>query len=148
MATGEEMLRQVFKIDSLVLSKHEKTLLEAEIFVRTCDEVKNIIKTQHEGYFRLMKFDCDMEIAMIDSNFMRYIINDILITEEYSLSGIAYYTQTPEDVIYEIAAGHNPSPSIALSKKIIDIHRSVRADLYEKIIRKVLEELLTKFQVS
>ena len=79
-----------------------------------------------------------MENIMLEECLIKYIINDILSTEEYSLSGIAYYTNSPEDVIYEIAMGNNTNPSLFLSKKIIELHRSVRPYLYHELIKKVV----------
>jgi hypothetical protein len=81
-----------------------------------------------------------MEIAMFEANFIRCIINDILSTEEYTLSGIAYYTETPEEIVYDIAIGHNTSPSANLLRKIIELHRSVRRDLYRSIVEKIISE--------
>jgi hypothetical protein len=81
-----------------------------------------------------------MEIAMFEANFVKCIINDILSSEEYTLSGIAYYTETPEEIVYDIAIGHNISPSANLLRKIIELHRSVRSDLYRSIIEKIISE--------
>jgi len=47
------------------------------------------------------KINIEKEKSMIESNFIRCIINDILSTEEYTLPGIAYYTDTPEEIIIE-----------------------------------------------
>ncbi len=77
---------------------------------------------------------------MIEANFIRCIINDILSTEEYNLPGIAYYTDTPEDVIYEVAAGCNVRPTLLLARKIIELHRLVRPHLYREIMNKIINE--------
>ena len=79
-----------------------------------------------------------MENIMLEANFIRCVINDILLTNEYTLQGIAYYTQTPEDVIYDIAVGNNQSPSFPLSRKIIEIHRTIKPDLYRNILKKII----------
>ncbi len=79
---------------------------------------------------------------MLEGNFIRLVINDILLTEEYTVQGIACYTQTPEDVIYDIAMGNNLAPSFPLSRKIIEIHRSIRPDLYSNILKKILSNSL------
>lgn len=124
-------------IDTRHYSKKELILLEAELFICICRELKEIFKTQYRDYFHLMKYTVEMENAMLDSDFIRYVMNDILSTEEYTLAGIAYYTQMPLDVIYEIAVGRNLNPSAAFLRKIIELHRSVKRDLYRKIIQKV-----------
>src|SRR5206468_597438 len=116
----------LLNINSRNFSKEEYSFLEANLLTHVCEELKEIIREENKDYFRLMKFEIEKENAMIEANFIRYIIKDILLSEEYSLAGIAYYTDTPEDVIYEIIAGRNTCPSLFLSRKIIELHRSVR----------------------
>jgi len=125
-------------VNPSILSKEEILLLEAVLFLRICEELKEIYKIQHKDYFRIMKFNAEMENAMIETNYVRCIINDILSTEEYSLPGIAYYTHKPEDVIFEVATGKNTDPSSSLLRKIIELHRSVRPNLYREIMKKIL----------
>ena len=79
---------------------------------------------------------------MLESNFTRLIINDILSTEDYNLQGISMYTNTHIDVIREIVAGRT-APSISLFKRIIDLHWSVRRGLYDGIIKKITTQYLT-----
>jgi hypothetical protein len=83
-----------------------------------------------------------MENGVMEDSLVRCVINDILSTEEYTLAGIACYTQTPEEVIYEVAMGQNTSPSALLLRKIIELHRSVRSDLYRAIMKKITDEYL------
>ena len=90
-----------------------------------------------------MKFSIDRENSMLETNFMRFIIEDILSTEEYTLQGIAYHLDIHEDVILEIIAGRNNSPSATLQRKFIELHRSVRLDLYQEIIKKIAMQCLT-----
>jgi hypothetical protein len=132
-----ELLCHVIGVDSQKLTKEETLLLEAELFYQLCDALKEILNMQFKDYFQLFKFNSEMEDAVIEANFMRCIINDILSSETYTLSGIAFYTQTPEDIIYELAAGSNTSPSFYLSRKIIELHRSVRPELYRDILKKI-----------
>ena len=122
------------------LLKEEIILLEAEIFTRICEELKEVFRKQHKEYFHLMKFTITMEHRMLETNFVRLIIKDILATEEYNLEGIACYTDTPEDVVQEVIDGRNTSPSATLLRRSIDLHRLVRRDLYHTIIKKVAAE--------
>ena len=62
--------------------------------------------------------------------------------------GNAYDTYTSEDVICEIAMGKNTNPSCATLKKIIELHRSVRHDLYREVIKKIVAEYLTAEKIS
>jgi hypothetical protein len=99
-------------------------------------------RNQNSNYFKLMKFETKMECVMLEENFIRFVVNDILSTEDYSLTGIANYTNIPSDVIFEIAIGRNTNPSYFFVRKIMELHRSVRFDLYKEIIKKILDEKL------
>jgi hypothetical protein len=76
----------------------------------------------------------------MEDNFARCLVNDILLTEEYTLQGIAYYTQTPEEVIVEVAMGQNTRPSAILLRRIIELHRMVRSELYREMMKKIANE--------
>lgn len=116
--------------------------LEADVFSQVCESLKDFFKIQYKNYFRVMKFNLEMEDEMLENDFMRYLINDIIITQEYSLAGIAYHTHTTEDVIYDLASGINTNPSLPLSRKIIKLHRLTRPDLYRDIFKKIQENML------
>lgn len=70
------------------------------------------------------------------------VIRDILSTEEYSLSGIASHTHIPEEVLSDIVSGMNPNPTFELSRKLFELHMTVRRDLYDKIVRKIISEYI------
>lgn len=127
-------------VNSSLLSNEEMFLLEAELFMRICEELKRVFIIQYKNYFRIMKFNAEMENAMMEAYYVRCVINDILSTEEYSLPGIAYYTHKPEDVIFDVATGKNTDPSSSLLRKIIELHRTVRPNLYREIMKKILIE--------
>lgn len=134
-----EPLCQMLGINSNGLSKEENSILEAKLFTHIYEELKEIIKSHYKDYFQLMKLNKDMENNMIETEFLRCIINDILSTKEYSLPGIACYTNTPEEVIQEVIIGNNNNPSFAFSRRIIELHRTVRPDLYQAITKKIIE---------
>jgi hypothetical protein len=139
-----ELLCRVMGVSPNKLSREENFLLEMDIFMRVCRELKEVFKSNYKNYFCLMKLNAETEDAMLEAGLMRYIITDILLTEEYSLNGIAYYTQTPEDIICDVVTGRNTAPSLPLSRKIIELHRSVRPNLYREIIKKITSEYLTQ----
>lgn len=124
------------------LSKEEHVLLEAELFISICMELKEIFREQHKEYFHLIYFTMEMENTMLEANFLRLIIRDILASEEYTLEGIAHYTDTHEDVIQDIIRGCNANPSALLLQRIIELHRSIRRELYLAIIKKITNENL------
>lgn len=121
------------------IKKEESLILEADLFTRICEELKEYFRKQNAEYFKLMKFTLEMENAMLEENFLRFVINDILTTEAYSMDGIACYTNIPYDVIDEIVIGKNTNPSYYLVRKIIELHRSVRLDLYNWLLEKILK---------
>ncbi|MBX3709683.1 MAG: hypothetical protein KIT56_06760 [Gammaproteobacteria bacterium] len=135
-----EPLYRLFRFNSFISSKEMAIIIEAEIFIRIYQELAEIFKMHYKDYFSIMKFDFDRERDMIDDNFIKLIINDLVLSEAYSLEGIAYHIREPEDVIYEIVSGNNTNPSLKLSRKIIELHRSFRSDLYREIISKFVTE--------
>ncbi len=129
-------------INSAVLSKKENFILEAGLFVRICEELIEVFREQRKDYFRLMKFTIEKENSMLEGKFAQWLINDILSTNEYTIIGIAYYTDSYEDVILEIIAGLNENPSAIFLRKLINLHMSVRKDLYNVIIKKIVSQYL------
>ena len=113
-------------ISASSLTKEENILLEIELFTRICEGLKEVFREHHKNYFCLMKFTMEMENAMLEENFIRLLVNDILASKEYTLEGIACYTNTHEDVMQEILAGLNSNPSAMLLRKIIELHKLVR----------------------
>lgn len=65
-----------------------------------------------------------------------------MISGEYNLEGIAYYADIPIDIIHELAAGLNTKPLATCLRKIIELHRSVRKELYQAIGQKIAAEYL------
>lgn len=137
MAATENLCR-IIGINPSKLSKSENILMEMELFYQVCHKLKTYYQYDSYNYFRLMNFNEQMEAAMIDDNFVKCIVNDLL--EEYSLPGIASYTDIPEEVIYELATGQNTNPSLKCIRKIIELHRSTRPSLYQTIVRKIVQE--------
>ena len=122
------------------ISKSEMIVLEYYLFCHICNTLKEFFRSQYKNYFYLIKFGKSMEDVMLDTNFIRLVVNDILSTEEYSLAGIAYDTHTPKEVIYEISAGINTDPSLSVSRKIIQTHQFVRPGFYRDIFNKAIKE--------
>ncbi|OGT37584.1 MAG: hypothetical protein A3F12_02325 [Gammaproteobacteria bacterium RIFCSPHIGHO2_12_FULL_38_14] len=138
-----EPLCHLIGINPKKFSKEELSLLEADLFIRICDEIKEVFKQQYKDFFYLMKFTITKENEMIEKNFIRIILNDILSTEEYTIQGIARYTDTHEDIIHELASGLNTKPLATYLRKVIELHRSVRRELYQAIGKKIASEYLT-----
>ncbi len=122
-------------------SKLENNLLESEFFIRLYDKWKIIFKEKNEVYFHLLKLDREKEDEMLEQNFIRYLLNDIVLTENYSLMGIALYTYLPEEIIYNFVRGYNIQPSMIELRKIMELHRSIKPDLYKKLMKKIVSEI-------
>lgn len=120
------------------LSESETRLLEADIFCSLCKEIKLYLKEKYyQEIIFLMRLSKKEEEVMLETNFLKTIIDDILATNEYTLTGIAYYTDTPEDVIVEIVTGKNQRPSAIFMQRVIDLHRLVKKDLYKQLAKKI-----------
>ena len=132
-----EPLCRLIGINPSKLTKEENLLLELELFACIHEELMEIFKEQHRDFFRLMKFTEEKENAMLETKFVHLIIQDILSTGEYTLEGIAHYADAHEEVIQEIYTGLNLNPSATLLRKIIELHRTVRRDLYHQITKKI-----------
>jgi hypothetical protein len=135
-------LGQLVGLPTNKLTREENLIVEIELLTRIYEELREYIKIQQQDYFRLLKLNEEMESAMLDGNLIRHLINDILVTEEYSVEGIASYTGTSEDVIFDVVAGKNLAPSLPLSHKLISLHKSVRPRLYQDIMKKIATEYL------
>jgi len=143
-----EFLCQIIGINPQKFSKEENILLEAELFTRLCEELEKFYKEKFKKYLRLIKIDGNKESAMREDNLVYCVVNDILSTKEYTLTGIACYTEIPEDVIYDASLGSNKAPSALLLRRIIELHRSVRPELYREIIEKMAMEYLATNNIS
>lgn len=137
-----ELLSCFLGVNPKYLSKEEKLILEADLLGNICKELKEVFREQYSNYFHLMKFNTEMEEKMLDMNYIRWAITDILLTGEYTLSGIAYYTETPEEVVYEVALGSNLRPTAIFLQRVIELHRQVKHDLYISIRKKIAEQYL------
>jgi hypothetical protein len=135
-----ELLCHLMGINPSNLSFQENLILEAELFIRICEELKGVFKTENREDPYLLYFH--KENTMLEVRFLRYVINDILLTGEYSIEGIAVYTHIPEDLISDVVSGKNQTPSFELSRKIIELHRSVRPDLYKEVVKKITVDYL------
>lgn len=137
-------LYELLGISNQVVSKKESYFLEAELFIRICEELQEIFRHSYQKFFHIMHYTQEMENNMLETNFIRLIINDILTTEEYTLDGIANYTSVPTDVIYEVMTGTNSNPSAMLLRRLIGLHRNVRKELYENIAKKIIQDFSKK----
>ncbi len=138
-----QLWSNILGIQSKNFKKIEILMFEIEFFTHICEELKIFFKNQRKDFFDLMKYTDEKRNNLIESDFLKLIIFDILASEEYSLEGIACYANTHIEVIEEIISGLNTHPSANLLQRIITLHRSVRQDLYNATIKKIISNLST-----
>lgn len=119
-------LSEFYHLKTKKLSKEESRLLEAALFWSLCNELNHSTIIE----------DTDMS----DENLVRCLINDLMNTGDYSLPGLACYTDTPEEVVHDIAAGINKRPSLFLARRVIELHKVARKEVYTKILDKILDK--------
>jgi hypothetical protein len=131
----------LIQVDFYKLTLKEKMLFEVNLFASICDELMKIFHDRKK--YNHLKNNGNKEASMLECNVVKFIIEDLLFSEDYSIEGIAYYTQFPEDVICDVISGKNKMPSLELSRKVIELHRISRPDLYKQIIKNVGQDYLS-----
>jgi hypothetical protein len=135
--SAAEPLCLLMGINPKKLLKNEYILLEADLFFCICNEVKEYFRSEFKEYFVLLGLSIEKENAVLEANLLGLMMKDILSTKEYTLEGIANYTDTPQDIVYEVFVGLNARPSAFFLRKLIELHRTVRRGLYDSIIKKI-----------
>ncbi len=129
---------------SRIFSKNERKLLKLfllgklhqifyELFQNQLSEKKNFLM---EEYYTM------------DSKIIRFLINNLVATGEYTMEGVAYYTRIPFDVIYEAACGITNEFSINFWVKIVDLFMKAHPKIEEILIDKLIEEKTKKSPFS
>lgn len=122
------------------LTAMEFAFLEAELFIRICNELKEILRQKNQDYFNLMNYSIKKENRTLDLTFIRFLIQDILLSGDYDIGGISRYIDSPKDVIMEILSGYHYNPSFLFARNLIGLHRTVRPQIYKEIIKKIWED--------
>ena len=132
-----ELLCHFMGIDSKQFTKEETLILEAELYKRVQEEIWELYKFPHKDYFYCFKLNNEMENIIMELHMIRCLITDILKSEAYTISGISYYTQTPEEIIQDLLMGNKIGSVIAFPRKLIELHKSIRPEIYLNIIKKI-----------
>ncbi|HTM63577.1 MAG TPA: hypothetical protein VL360_03650 [Gammaproteobacteria bacterium] len=145
MATME-YLCSMAGVDPGKLSREENLLIEVILICGICDELKEIyqIKVPVNGVKKIIMEDKNM----MHGNVINLILQDLIKSNDYTIEGVASYSNVPEDVIYDIAIGSNTNPTLEVSRKIIELHKSARVDLYQKVMQKITSQYLIADQES
>lgn len=115
-----------------------KNILKAFLIYRLYHFVKKIYQVNHPLDQRHDDYSKQENYSM-DNKLIQFIINEILVTGEYSLEGIARYTRIPFDVIYDAASGINPKISVTSWIQIINLYLQVKPQLAALFTEKLVE---------
>jgi hypothetical protein len=137
------LLYQLMKTPSFRFPKKEKQLLESAFFITLSEGLKDFFMGQKPESVTNDNFN--KEKMMFEDDFIILLIEDILATGEYNLEGIAYYTDTHIDVINEIILKQSINPSVKFIKKLMELHRSVRNELYDTIVKRFVNECISTY---
>jgi len=74
------------------------------------------------------------ESYAMDNKIIKFLIQDIVETGDYTLEGIAYHTHIPFDVIYDLACGINTPLSITPWVKIVQLYLQARPEISKMFI--------------
>lgn len=140
MATME-YLCSVAGIDPKKLSREENLLLEVVLICEVCDELMQVYQIKIPENLR--KNFKEKEMMIIHGNVINLIVQDLIKSNDYTITGVAAYSNVPEEVIYDIAIGNNNNPSLEVARKIIELHKTARAELYQRVMQKITASYLT-----
>lgn len=119
------------------LSKQENLLLDTYLLCNLVQEFNNTISHTHPINNTTQT---NKDFAMTHGNIIHLILQDLLKTNDYTITGVATYSDVPEDVIYDIAIGNNLNPSLDVTRKIVELHRTARSDVYRHVMRKIIND--------
>lgn len=137
LMTAIEPFCELAGINSSQFSIEENFMIEAIFFERIRREIKKFFINQHKENWWIAKATLRKDNEMLETSIIRWVVEDVLATEQYDLKGIACYTGIPEDDIHELYIGRIMNPSVLLFRRIIELHKSVRPTLYQEIIKKL-----------
>lgn len=121
------------------LSQFERNIARAKRYQLLLQIARIMQEEHHKVYFDLLNLDHEVRDDMNQDNLPQFIVNDTIETGEYTIEGIALYTQTPPDVIRDIASGLLRRPSYAIMEKLLEINFSVRKPIYTKVFEKLCQ---------
>lgn len=135
-----QALCTIVNIPPTALTVHENILLEAELFFSLYQQLIEFFQAPIQQFRRLIKNNLDKEKLMLQENLIKCLVQDIISSEHYSISGIATYTDSHEEVIENILNGTHSHPSLPLARKIFELHRHIRPELYKALLNRALAE--------
>ncbi|OGT58632.1 MAG: hypothetical protein A3F43_01490 [Gammaproteobacteria bacterium RIFCSPHIGHO2_12_FULL_42_10] len=78
------------------------------------------------------------EHYFMDNKIIQLVIRGILEGGEYSLSGIAYYTRIPFDIVLDAACGNSHDLSITAWTRIVDMYMRAKPGVSKMLLERLL----------
>lgn len=88
-----------------------------------------------------------MESYVMDSKILQLLIQGIVESGEYTLEGIAFYTNIPFDVIYDAACGISYHLSVTAWAKVVDLYLQVKPEVAQ-VLHGRLQDMVEKKNLS
>ena len=93
------------------------------------------------------KNNSSMESYVMDSKILQLLLQGIVETGEYTLEGIAFYTNIPFDVIYDAACGISYHLSVTAWAKVVDLYLQVKPEIAQ-VLNVRLQVMVEKKHLS
>ncbi len=130
---------QLFGVNPKRFSREESIFIEIDLFVRIYERLKEYFSETYKNH-NFINLNKEVKNMELEKNLIKIIINDITSTENYTLQGIANYANIHLDIVSDLAAGLNTKPLAIYFRRIIELHRLVRPELYGMLAQKIISE--------
>lgn len=121
-------------------TKSEKKLLKVFLITWLQKFFSNLYQKHFQ--FNLEKnIELTMECYSMDRKIVETLLKEIVATGEYTLEGIATYTQIPLDIIVDAACGISNQLSVTPWTRIVDLYMQVKPDISKIFHEKLIEKL-------
>lgn len=124
--------------------KMSNYFFEADMFEIIWRSLHERAVSLHKACFKLFKYNSREEKDMLESNFIKFLIQEIIASKEYTIEGVARYARIPDDVLHDIMIGRFSNTLFFLPQRLIELHKSVRPELHQEILKKIVSEYLDK----
>ncbi len=112
----------------------ERKLLKIFLLERLADFLREIYIPRNKQYGKSLMDDYDMDRQLIQN-----LIQEMTQNGDYTLQGIAYYTQLPFDMIFDASFGVNHPGSFSLWIKIVNLFLKSRPDIMQVLYARLME---------
>lgn len=115
--------------------KNERKILKAFLL----GSLHKLFCELFQNKMQLIQNNNSMECYAVDSQIIRFLIQEIVETGEYTLEGIAFHTRIPFDVVYDAVCGIASQFSITPWARIVDLYIQVKPEIARELTAKLSE---------